>query len=254
MLLRSVLAAAGGCLLTLSLAFAPDAFAPDAFAQDKGEPPPQQPIRAPQGLGIWLIGTHPMASDPSRQMVAHHFCQPLTDDLMQCVLYDGNQPDSRVTGLEYIIPQDRFERLPAEEQRYWHPHNFEILSGTLVAPEVADDMTLLAGKINSYGKTFHTWMTGTVVGEAEDFPYGPPMLAWSLNKEGQLAPELRQAYQEMGFNLDEIRQERAGYADQTNPQCGVNALDGQFPRETTSIDGVSAREDGCPEDPNAREE
>lgn len=49
MLLRSVLAATGCCLVTLSL----------AFAQDEEGQPPKQPVHAPQGLGIWLIGTHP---------------------------------------------------------------------------------------------------------------------------------------------------------------------------------------------------
>lgn len=68
--------------------------ATSAIAQDK----PQQPIGAPQGLGVWLVGVHPMAHDPSEQWVAHHFCQQLQPDLMQCALYSGNQPDAKLTG------------------------------------------------------------------------------------------------------------------------------------------------------------
>lgn len=107
--------------------------------------------------------------------------------------------------------------------------------------------------MNSYAKTFHMWMTGTVAGEAQDFPYGPPMLAWSLNEEGQLAPELKQAYQEMGIDLDALQEERRSYAERAEPQCGVNALDGQFAGETSPIPGVEAQEQGCPDYPFATE-
>jgi hypothetical protein len=193
-----------------------------------------------------------MAHDPSKQMVAHHLCQPLTPDLIQCVLYDSNQPGAKLTGIEYIIPGKRFDQLPAQEKQYWHPHNFEILSGTLVGPELPDDMQLLAGNIDSYGKTFHTWMTGTMVGDAQDFPYGEPMLAWSLNKEGQLASQLKDAYKQMGFDIEAIQKARQSYVTRTQPQCGVNALDGQFTGKTASMEGVRAKEQGCPDYPFAK--
>jgi hypothetical protein len=54
----------GAALTVASLIFIPAT----SFAQDA------QSITAPKGLGIWLVGTHPMAEDPSKQVVAHHFC------------------------------------------------------------------------------------------------------------------------------------------------------------------------------------
>lgn len=222
-----------------------------ASAQAQESQSPEQPIRATEGIGVWLVGVHPMADDPSKQWVAHHFCEQINPDLMQCALYDSNEPDAKLTGIEYIVSGERFDQLPEEEKQYWHPHNFEILSGVLVAPEVPDDMELLAGKMNSYGKTFHMWMTGTVTGESEDFPMGPPMLAWSLNEEGQLAPELAEAYQQMGFDIEAMQEQRASYSDQAEPQCGVNALDGQFEGDTTPLEGVEAKQEGCPDYPFA---
>jgi hypothetical protein len=165
---------------------------------------------------------------------------------MQCALYDSNKPGAKLTGIEYIVPGERFENLPTEEKQYWHPHNFEILSGTLVAPDVPDDMQILKGKFNSYGKTFHMWMTGTVTGEAQDFPYGEPKLAWSLNEEGQLADELKDAFEEMGFDIDEIKDKRKSYTNQAKPQCGVDRLKGQFKGETSPLAGVEAKQQGCP--------
>lgn len=209
----------------------------------------QQPIRALQGLNIWLLGTHPMAYNPSQQIMAYHLCEQLTPDLMQCALFDSNQPNAKLTGIEYIISGERYDQLPPEEKQFWHPHNFEILSGALLAPNVSDDMKLFAGKLNSYGKTFHLWMTGRVAGETEDFPYGPPMLGWSLNKEGQLAPELKNIYQQMGYNLDALQKKRANYVDRAHPQCGIDVLDGQFQGPSSPIPGIEAKEYGCPEYP-----
>ena len=100
------------------------------------------------------------------QMESHHYCDQLNEDLAQCVLYDGNADGARLHGVEYIISAKLYEALPSEERAYWHPHNYEILSGELRMPGLpaaAEDETL-KGKLNSYGKTWHFWKTG-VYGE-----------------------------------------------------------------------------------------
>jgi hypothetical protein len=67
------------------------------------------------------------------QMEAHHYCHQVNADLLQCVLFDGNTEDANLIGIEYIISERLFASLPPEEQAFWHPHNYEILSGSLVA-------------------------------------------------------------------------------------------------------------------------
>ena len=96
------------------------------------------------------------------QMEAHHYCIQVNEDFAQCALFDGNAAASRLTGVEYIISAHLYDTLPADEKAYWHPHNFEILSGQLRLPGVPDvaEKEALKSKINSYGKTWHTWMTG----------------------------------------------------------------------------------------------
>jgi hypothetical protein len=58
-------------------------------------------IKPVQNIGAWLIGFHADKENPSRQWVAHHFCHQLRPDLMQCVLYEDNSPDAKMTGIEY---------------------------------------------------------------------------------------------------------------------------------------------------------
>src|SRR5918912_665692 len=96
---------------------------------------------------------------PVKQMEAHHYCHQVNADLLQCVLFDGNTKTANLIGIEYIISERLFASLPQDEQDYWHPHNYEILSGSLVAPGLPDaaEKAFLKLLMNSYGKTWHLW-------------------------------------------------------------------------------------------------
>jgi len=90
-----------------------------------------EPVKS---LDIYLDGFHPMADNPAVQMEAHHYCHQMNEDFAQCVLFDGNTNDAKMNGIEYIVSERVFNGLPAPERKYWHPHNYEILSGQLIAP------------------------------------------------------------------------------------------------------------------------
>lgn len=193
------------------------------------------------GMDVYLVGFHPMKDDPAHQMEAHHFCRQVNEDLAQCALFDGNAGDANLNGIEYIISERLFETLPREERRYWHPHNYEILSGQLVAPGIPDvaEHELMEGKMNSYGKTWHVWDTRSEAGT--DLPLGEPMLAWSFNRDGEAQPGLVEARDErMDLDSEETRRERADLVDLARPQAGVNDLHGRFARPTREIPGVEA--------------
>lgn len=195
------------------------------------------------GLDIYLVGFHPMKADPSHQFEAHHFCKQVNEDLAQCALYDGNTADANLNGIEYIISEALFETLPEEEKQYWHPHNGEILSGQLVAPGLpeAADHALMESKINSYGKTWHTWNTGGL-GAGDSLPLGEPALAWSFNRFGEVRPELvEHRDRRMDISTEEQRQARQDLVPLARPQSGVDALKGEFRGETRPIPGVVDR-------------
>lgn len=90
-------------------------------------------------------------------------------------------------GVEYIISKKLYDTLADDEKAYWHPHNFEVLSGQLRLPGVPDvgEKEALKGKINSYGKTWHTWMTGMYR------PEGRRLAAWTSPASVELQPRRR---------------------------------------------------------------
>lgn len=193
------------------------------------------------GLDIYLVGFHPMKNDPAHQVEAHHFCKQINEDFIQCALYDGNTAEANLTGLEYIISEQLFETLPSAERQYWHPHNAEILSGQLVAPGLPHvaEHALMKSKMNSYGKTWHTWDTSRTKGAAASLPLGQPKLAWSFNRFGEARPGLVESRdQRMEISTEQRRRDREDLVPLARPQSGVDALRGRFPGPTQPIPGV----------------
>jgi hypothetical protein len=190
---------------------------------------------------IYVAGLHCAKHEPGMQMEAHHFCRQVNQDFLQCILFDGNTKDANLIGIEYIVSERLFESLPDEEKPYWHPHNYEILSGQLTAPglpEVAE-RAFLKELMNSYGKTWHTWHTGRHDGQPGDrVPLGDPKLMWSFNHDGEADPDLKHNF-ERAMDIDEAakRARRCGFAVLAHAQRGVDTMAGEF-AETTDLAGV----------------
>lgn len=183
---------------------------------------------------IYVVGFHCAKQDPSMQMEAHHYCKQVNGDFLQCVIFDGNTEDANLIGIEYIISEQLFNSLPADEQPYWHPHNYEILGGSLIAPglpEVAEH-ALMRTLINSYGKTWHVWHTGRHDGApGHELPMGDPMLMWSFNRDGEVDTALEQHRNtHMGIDTAAKQRARQDMVDLAHPQMGVDALKGTFPQ------------------------
>jgi hypothetical protein len=190
---------------------------------------------------VYVAGLHCARHEPQMQMEAHHYCKQVNEDLLQCVIFDGNTREANLIGIEYIISERLFGTLPEDERGFWHPHNYEVLSGQLIAPglpEVAERafMRLL---VNSYGKTWHTWHTGRHDGEpGHPLPYGEAKLMWSFNRDGEADESLRQDFQAgLGFDETERRGKREALTEAARPQHGVDAMAREF-SDTTPLQGV----------------
>lgn len=133
-------------------------------------------------MSTYLNGFHMYADEMGRQVEAAHFCIHLQHDLHQCVIFDRNAPDARLIGIEYIVTEERFRRLPEHEKRLWHSHHYEVKSGILVAPGIPElaEHAYFKDLVTTYGKTFHTWQY-----DKYNFPYGVPQLMMGFTEDGQ---------------------------------------------------------------------
>ena len=190
---------------------------------------------------IYVAGLHCAKHEPGMQMEAHHFCRQVNQDFLQCTIFDGNTKDANLIGIEYIISERVFDSLPDDEKPYWHPHNYEILSGQLCAPGLPDvaERAFLRELMNSYGKTWHTWHTGRHDGSPGDrLPLGDAKLMWSFDRDGEADESLKRDFQRhMRFDEAAKREQRQAFVELAHPQRGVDEMAGEF-TDTTPIPGV----------------
>ena len=169
------------------------------FLQDK------PPLAA---INTYLDGFHFYNGRMHEQMEAHHYCSILNEELIQCVIYDGNHSDAKIVGVEYIISERLFNTLPDAEKALWHSHVHEVKSGQLVAPGIPPfaERQLMEKLAHTYGKTWHTWHPG----QHRELPLGIPQLMMGFTADGQIDQALlRQRDERLDIDSVQKRQDRA---------------------------------------------
>ena len=156
-----------------------------AVASAGAKAPIQEVLHCP----LAFAGVHLLKDMPEWSQVAYHFCKPVNADLNQCVLYDGTGPDARLIGIEYLVSDAIYQKMPAEEKAYWHDHKHEVDAGLLksLTQTGEDEKKTMAAVRPLWGKVYHTWASG------RDFPRGPARLYWSVTGEAPfvLAPDTK---------------------------------------------------------------
>ena len=174
------------------------------------------PLRA---LDAYLDGFHFYSGNMQGQMEAHHYCGHLNEDVIQCVIFDGNEDKAKVMGVEYIVTAKLFAELPTEEKHLWHSHVHEVKSGQLIAPGIPEvaEHELMEKLVNTYGKTWHTWHTD----QHHDLPIGTPQLMMGFTADGQIHEQLV-AERDQRFDVSSV-EKRGNRADIPAPQIDPDA-------------------------------
>lgn len=159
-------------------------------------------------FNAYLDGFHFYNGNINAQMEAHHYVHQLNEDVYQAVIFDGNDRDAKLMGVEYIITERLFRTLPEEEKKLWHSHHYEVKSGALIAPGIPDvaEHELMEKLVSTYGKTIHTWHTD----QQRTLPLGSPMVMMGFTEDGQLHPQLLEE-RDKRFNIStaEKKEKRA---------------------------------------------
>jgi hypothetical protein len=187
------------CLASAALGAILASAARPISARADGHPAAPASVKAPiqevLHCPLAFAGVHLLKDLPERSAVAYHYCKDLNSDLSQCVLYDGTGPEAHLIGVEYLISDALYRKLPAEERTYWHDHRHEIDAGLLrsLTQSGGEEKQTLAKIRPLWGKVYHTWVSGS------DYPRGPARLFWSvtgeepfvLSPDAKLPPQLK---------------------------------------------------------------
>ncbi len=157
-------------------------------------------------LNAYLDGFHFYNGQMNAQMEAHHYCSILNEEVIQCVIYDGNMKDAKLMGVEYIISERLFATLPTAEKALWHSHVHEVKSGQLIAPGIPEpaEHALMEKLVHTYGKTWHTWHTD----QDKELPLGMPQLMMGFTADGQADPLMIKQRNER-FGIDSAAKKKA---------------------------------------------
>ncbi|KAJ1028633.1 hypothetical protein NDA16_001799 [Ustilago loliicola] len=188
-----------------------------------------------------LHAYHVVADDRGEIVPSVHYCScNSSGDHFQCLIYESDETDAKLIGVEYMVSEEVFLQLPEDEKKYWHSHVHEVMGGSLVlislraglVAEVAagaiksaeDAVKAVAGagatggavpdaaelaalsKIKKlYGKAIHLWHpTSSAV------PMGPPKLMMPIDPKYDGVPEkmIKERDERYGINTQRKKEQR----------------------------------------------
>jgi hypothetical protein len=93
------------------------------------------------------------------QMIAHHYCKPVSGGLTECQLYDSDAADARLVGVEVIVAPDVYKKFSSAEKKLWHYHKIEIPKVSATLPDVSQEegARVLKSIEETYGKVYVLW-------------------------------------------------------------------------------------------------
>ncbi len=91
----------------------------------------------------------------------HHYCKPVSDTLLECLIYESTEPNARLTQVEYFVAKSVSRpNVPLDTwNKFYHDHAVEIASGRVQvldrSPEEAKKIADAAAQTD--GIIFHLW-------------------------------------------------------------------------------------------------
>jgi uncharacterized protein DUF1264 len=145
MIERCVVIAGLSCVLVVNAAFAENS---------KGTPA--------DGFTIHVVAPHKF-EDGTVHGPYHHYCKPISDQILQCLLFESTEPNARLTDVEYFVAKPIARELPLNVwNRYYHDHAEEIATGRVQVLDMPEDKAkeIAAAAAKTDGIIFHLWPEG----------------------------------------------------------------------------------------------
>ncbi|MCS6302187.1 MAG: DUF1264 domain-containing protein [Nitrospira sp.] len=99
----------------------------------------------------------------------HHYCKGISDQILQCLLFESTDPKAKLVAVEYFVAKDLARKLPAIQwHRHFHDHQAEIATGRLQVLDVPEEQAkkVAEAAAKTDGVIYHLWQHG------KEFPDG----------------------------------------------------------------------------------
>lgn len=118
------------------------------------------------GYTIHMSASHVMNGEVTGPF--HHYCKPIDDNIIQCMLFESTDPNARLTDVEYLVSKSLVRKFISERSRKlnWHDHKREFAAGRLTILNPADPQAqkdLIEKASGTDGIIFHLWPKGAPI-------------------------------------------------------------------------------------------
>ena len=124
---------------------------------------PKAPSSPAEGFTIHVMAPHKF-EDGTVHGPYHHYCKPISAEVLQCLLFDSTESNARMTDIEYFIAKPIARELPlATWNKYYHDHEVEIATGRVQVLDLPEDKAkeIGAAAAKTDGIIFHLWPDGS---------------------------------------------------------------------------------------------
>ena len=121
------------------------------------------PAAGPKPSEGWTLHIDAKLHFPGKpDMIAHHYCKPVLGGLTECQLYDSDNQDARLVGVEVIVGDATYKGFSKNERAMWHYHKTEIPKVSATLPDLSPEEAAKVVKDieNTYGKIYLLWDPG----------------------------------------------------------------------------------------------
>ena len=135
-----------------------------------------EPSSPATGYDIHVQAPH-MMPDGTPGGPYHHYCKGISDQILQCLLFESTDPKAALVGIEYFVAKDLSRKLsPIQWHRYFHDHKVEIETGRVQVLDMPEDKAKAVAEAASKtdGVIYHLWQKGL------EFPDGSVSFPQSL--------------------------------------------------------------------------
>ena len=119
-------------------------------------------------------------------MVAHHYCKTVSDNLIECLLFDSDKDDAKLIGIETVVGAESYNTFSTEEKALWHYHKTEIPKVNATLPDLSPEEAAKVVKSleETYGKVYVLWEPGN-----SKLPIGKPVVYNFANPASKGVPK-----------------------------------------------------------------
>ena len=115
-----------------------------------------------EGFTIHVVAPHKF-EDGTVHGPYHHYCKPISDQILQCLLFESTEPNARLTDVEYFVAKPIARELPLNVwNKYYHDHAVEIATGRVQVLDMPEDKAkeIADAAAKTDGIIFHLWPKG----------------------------------------------------------------------------------------------